>query len=359
MLRLGRISFARDSDKDPASGGALDHRAGPAMRRPVRWQRLLVASAAAIWGATWFLIEAPRYRTEHTDFGQAWFGARAFAAGTNPYPLVGPGGEFDTKWPMLYPGPAFVVALPFAPFSEVNASLAFVCISSFLLAFGMTRQSWHLLPLFASEAFMSSARLAQWSIIFTAALFLPWLAFLTVAKPQAGAPVLAAAGRDGLRTAGIAGAVVLLISLVLLPQWPSDWLESARTAAHMRPPILRLGGIFVLLALTRWRRREAWLLVTLACVPQTWGWYNHLMLFTVPVTFRESAFLVIITALAYVFGPYFVGNLDTASRFEASVGALQVATAYLPATILVLRRPNEGVLPAWLDLLMRQFKRSR
>ena len=55
------------------------------------------------------------------DFEQAWYAARAILAGTNPYQQVGPGLAVDWPFPLLYPLPAGVVAIPFAPFS-VHAS---------------------------------------------------------------------------------------------------------------------------------------------------------------------------------------------------------------------------------------------
>ena len=53
----------------------------------------------------------------------------------------------------------------------------------------------------------------------------------------------------------------------------------------------------MLLAILRWRRPEARLLIALACVPQSMLLYETVPLFLVPRTFRESALLV---ALSYV-----------------------------------------------------------
>lgn len=319
--------------------------------RPTRPQRLLVALAVATLGAVILVVELGRHDVFHTDFGPLWFGARALLDGRNPYPLVGPGREFDWEWTLLYPGPALVAALPFAWLSEQVAAVSFVFVSTFLLAYGISRRSWHLLPIFASEAFANSARLAQWSILFTAALFLPALAFFAVAKPQAGIPVLAASSSAGLRAAGVGGLVLIIVSLALLPTWPLDWVGQLQQTDHMRPAIGRLGGILVLLLLLRWRRREAWLVMMMALIPQTWGWYNVLILFTVAATFREAAALALFSTAGALAAPYVIGAEDV-DGFYATVGALQVATAYLPATLLVLRRPNKGEPPAWLAYLI-------
>ena len=48
------------------------------------------------------------------DFGLSWFGARSLLDGQNPYELVGPGLPYPWPWPLVYPGTAFVAALPVA-----------------------------------------------------------------------------------------------------------------------------------------------------------------------------------------------------------------------------------------------------
>ena len=289
-----------------------------------------------------------------TDFGMMWFGARAMLAGQNPYDLVGPGLQFDWVYPLLYPGTALVTGIPFAWLSENAASVAFVGVSSLLFAYGITRSSWHLLPLLASEAFRQSVMAAQWSLILTAALFLPWLAALVAVKPQTGAAVLASTTRAGLIAAGIGSLALLLVSLAFIPSWPADWLALIQgPTAHMRPRVLAPGGILVLLLLTRWRRPEAWLIMILACLPQTLASYSLLMLLTVASTFREAGVLVLISTAGGYADPYLVAGQPTADELYRLLANVEVATAFLPATLLVLRRPNTGNGPAWLALLRR------
>ncbi len=279
--------------------------------------------------------------------------------GRDPYPLIGPGREFDIRWQPLYPATAMVAAIPFAALTERLATMGFVAVSVFLLAFGMTRDGWHLLPLFATETFASSARLGQWSILVTAALFLPWLAFLTVGKPQAFLPVLAASRtRAPIVSAVIGGVALLLVSLALLPSWPSAWIHAMKSTAHMQPPILHLGGFLILLVLLKWRRPESWLVLAMACMPQSWGWYNTLPVFAVPRTFTESIVLAGIMTIGGLAGTMLIPPLTSVDAFYSWVGALLVITIYLPAVGLILRRPNEGKLPAWTPRLAALFKRS-
>lgn len=319
---------------------------------PTRRQRILLGvcvAAVAMAGLSW----QNHLRGDHrTDFGMIWFGARTMLTGGNPYELVGPGLAFEWTYPLLYPGTALVAGIPFAWLSENAASVAFIGVSSFLFSYGMTRQSWHLLPLLASEAFRQSVMAAQWTLVLTAALFLPWLAGLVAVKPQSGAAVLAATPRKGLKAAAIGSVVLLLVSLALIPSWPADWLAliQGRTD-HMRPRVLAPGGILVLLLLTRWRRPEAWLIITLACLPQTLASYSLLMLLTVASTFREAAALVLISTAGGYADPYLVTGNPTPDELYRFLANVEVATAFLPATLLVMRRRNSGDPPAWLTEL--------
>jgi len=328
---------------------APDGRPQRILRQPTCRQRAVVAIALAFVAAGLLLRSYFIQADFKADFSVAWFGASALLHGANPYALVGPGKIYDWEWPLLYPVTALVPVIPFTIFSEQTAALVFIWLSTFLLAWGVTAKSWHLLPIFASEAFASSARLAQWSIFMTAALYIPLLACLAVVKPPAALPVLAATRSQLALLAALAGTALLTAaSFALFPAWPTAWLSNLATAPYMVAPITRLGGIFVLLVLLRWRRPEAWLVLVLACMPQTWGWYNVLLLLTVAATFREACALVVISSLGAFFCDFFLEGESV-----ASVSAIMVATAYLPAALVVLRRPNEGAGPGWMIFLRR------
>jgi hypothetical protein len=319
--------------------------------------RLIVAVSFATLAAAILLREYRQQPDFKSDFGIVWFAAKSMLAGSDPYQLVGPGKTFELGTPLLYPGTAFVPVIPFTFVPEKTASLAFVFLSTFLLAYGITARSWHLLPMFVTEAFASSARLAQWSLVLTAALFIPALGALSFVKPQNGLPVVVGTPSHMTFRAAIVGAILFTaVSLVLLPSWPATWVHLLGTAHHMGAPVGRLGGVFTLLVLLRWRRWEAWLMLALVCVPQTWGWYNALMLFVIPATWREACVLAIVSSVGAVLGGYLIGPVDSLEAFQ---GALMVATAYLPATIIVLRRPNEGAMPAWLSAAERLVSWSR
>ena len=121
---------------------------------------------------------------------------------------------------------------------------------------------------------------------------------------------------------------------------------------------MRFGGLFVLLTLLRWRRPEARLILFLACVPQVGSWYELLPLFLVPVTMQESMALVISSSLGFLLY-YQFGAGRSELEINQQIGALMVAFGYLPAVIMVLRRPNEGELHPWLARLgERDYHRS-
>ncbi len=310
---------------------------------PNRRQRLAVAVVVAALSAVLVSNTFRGAASYHSDFGIAWFGARAMLEGRDPYPLIGPGREFDIRWHPLYPATAMVAAIPFAALTERLATMAFVATSVFLLAYGITRDGWHLIPLFVTEPFAASARLGQWSILVTAACFLPWLTFLTAGKPQAFLPVLAASrSRAPFLFAGTGGLALLLISLALLPNWPAAWLDAMKSTSHLTPPIMRPGGFLILAVLCKWRRPESWLVLVMACVPQTWGWYNALPLFVVPRTLVESGALATIVTIGALAGALIVPTPTSPDAFYGWVGALLVLTIYLPAVGLILRRPNTG-----------------
>lgn len=319
----------------------------PDERRPSQRSRVLAALAIAVLSALLFYFERLREPGSHSDFSQAWFGARALIQGANPYDLIGPGRTFEWLWPLFYPATTLLVALPFAWLSELLASTLFVAVSAALLAYAVTADGWYRLPIFLSSAFVIAVRASQWSPLMTAALCLPAAAWLLAAKPNLGLTLIAyTRSTTAIKVAVIGGAVLLLASIALLPRWPAYWIANVRSVDQFTIPITRGGGIFVLLALLRWRRPEARLIVALACVPQTVYWYEALPLLLVPATFRESLILSLTSSCGFLLERQLVG-------FQANVpfrdvGTLMIAFVYLPATLMVLLRPNTGERPDWL-----------
>jgi hypothetical protein len=320
--------------------------------RPTRVQRVLVALFIAI-GAAAIHNAGPSTNGGLSDFSMLWYGARFLLAGRDPYALIGPHLTVDLPSRLFYPAPALVAVAPLTLLQFEWAATIFVFVSAALLAFGATRNGWQLLPIFPSVAFMTSARLGQWSILMTASLFVPMLAFFAIAKPQGFLPVIASSEKRSTWIAALIGAIVLVaISLVLLPKWPMTWWRLLGTTDYFRPPIATIRGAAICLVLLRWRRAESWLVFSFACMPQTWYPYNGLILFAVARTFREASLLSLLSSAGWFFA---YGLLAGGWRSEETRFAFQsmlIAFGYLPATLVVLRRPNVGPGPFWLDWLL-------
>lgn len=317
------------------------------VRAPRTASRLSVSIAIAIASGLLVVARDTRIPWHRSDFGVTWFGAQALLHGANPYDLIGPGLQFDWTWRMMYPATAMVAALPLSVFPEVVATFLFVAISGGLLAYAVTGDGWYRLPLFLSWPYVVAISHAQWSPLYTAVVCLPSLGWILVAKPSIGAAVFAASSSRRLVISALVGGIVLMVvSLVMLPSWPMHWLASLRTQIRVDIPLTRMGGVVVLLALLRWRRPEARLIVALACVPQTIDWYETVPLLLIPNTYRQSLVYSAILSLGFFLPPYVIPKGPEA-LMDAQAGILMIAFAYLPATIMVLRRPNEGPPPAW------------
>ena len=327
--------------------------------RPTGGQRIIVCGAIAAISAGLHFFRAIENKGL-SDFTPLWRAARLLITGGNPYELMGPGAAIHSQYPMYYPATAFVAALPFAAIPSFHvASTAFVFTSAMLLAWGVTRDGWHRLPMFPSIAYLTCASLGQWSILMTAAIYLPFLAAIAWVKPQSSIPVLASSNDRRHWIAAVAGSGVLFgISLLLLPGWPSDWLSQIGKSADFTAPVKGFAGPAVLLCLLRWRRPEAWLVLVAACLPQTWPPYNGLMLMAVAFTYREMATLSLVSSFAWVILAL-VTSPATKAEEQYYQSIVLILSSYIPATILILRRPNEGAGPLWLQPFTRWLGRHR
>jgi hypothetical protein len=114
-------------------------------------------------------------------------------------------------------------------------------------------------------------------------------------------------------------------------------------------------GIVLALSVLRWRRREARLLFFMALAPQNGFFYDQLPLLLVPQTRMEMILIAAASQIAYYFAnttPLFGSDVPA---WSAQFFPYMVVGMYLPALVLVLRRPNEGAAPAWLERLARHL----
>jgi hypothetical protein len=113
---------------------------------------------------------------------------------------------------------------------------------------------------------------------------------LAMLKPNIGASVLLM--RWPGKRAALFGGAVFLVSLLILPSWPIDWLRNTRQHDNFIP-LLSLPGALLPLALLRWREPRARLLLGMACVPQRFN--DVLMLWAIPETPRGGLILSILS----------------------------------------------------------------
>jgi hypothetical protein len=270
--------------------------------------------------------------------------AQLLMDGVNPYHAL-PGGLPDPFLaPLYYPLTTAIAVLPVAGLDTVAATALLMGASVALLAYALTARGWWWLYALATGPLVMAVRFGQWSPLVTAAALLPaWSGVLLTLKPNLGLPVLLYAPSWG-RLWAAAG--FTLLSLALLPRWPLDWLHAAGQLVGHPPPVLLPGGALALLALTRWRRPEARLVVAMACVPQLLFFADQLPLWLVARTRRELLAWAVVSFLGIaghgLTAPVGPGRTEAAAPWV-------LLTCYLPAVVMVLRRPNEGPVPAWLE----------
>ena len=139
----------------------------------------------------------------------------------------------------------------------------------------------------------------------------------------------------------IGGVVLAAISFALMPSWLAAWLRAARGFGERPLIALTPLGILVLFVLFRWRRPEARLLLLMVSVVRTPALYDELPLIIIPSTLRESLVLVIGSHLAALVQEYAIRG-DSPNVPLSAAGL--ILFLYLPATVMVLRRPNVAMV---------------
>jgi hypothetical protein len=329
----------------------------PTPGSPTQLTRLTIAAAVGVAAALYVWGYARANPDFVSDFDQLWAAGRALWSHRDPYRVVGPRGSFLWKWPLYYPLPAILLVTPLSLLGVVAARVVFASMSAGVFAYAITREGFGRLPALLSISFVTAVELVQWSPLLAGATLLPGLGWLAVAKPNLG--VAMAAYSSSRRTLAImgAGSVLLVVtSFLVQPTWPIEWWGNVRSAPHFVAPIMRPGGVLLLAVIVRWRRPDARLLAALACVPQTPTFYDHVLVFLVPKTTRESLLLAVCT-LAVYFAVAFRAPFQTFQQWGDFVAVATIALVYGPAAIMVLRRPNEGVVPAMLERLLGRLRR--
>jgi hypothetical protein len=293
---------------------------------------------AALTGAllAWIVWSGPQPKP--SDLAPVWASARAVLHHQDPYDAVGPGRAFDTTFPQIYPMTAIVTVVPLALLPLRWADPLFVGLGFGLFAWAVTSRRVldpALVALVSLPALMT-LQTSQWSLLLTGGALVPLFGWLLVAKPTIGLALFAAFPH--WKTA-IGCTVLLALSFLALPGWVGEWRATLASAPHVVAPITRPGGVLVLLALMKWKRADARLLIALACVPHTTALYETIPLFLIPQSWLQAWGLWTLAVLAYV-GQWATGPYVSQADYWASGARWIVVLMYLPCLAMVLWRPN-------------------
>lgn len=291
-----------------------------------------IALLTGLWTA-WVRLSHP---TQASDLEIVRLGANAWLAGNNPYTTVAVGAP-KAEIPLMYPFPAILLFAPFAAFPRVFVDVVWNALGSGCLAWALT--SKQLFPpamaMFIATPFVMAIQTSQWTPQLTAAALLPWGGWLFACKPTTALWLFAY--RPTLRHV-VAASIAIAISLAFWPTWPLSW-QAVFGRLTVASPITLPGGALMLLALLRWRRPEARLLAVMAVTPHSILVYEALPLFLIPATWIEAGVLWVGTGAAVVlhdaFSPY-----PSAVEWLAASGRAIIWCVYLPALVMILKRPN-------------------
>ncbi len=325
-------------------------------RRHLFQRRTAIRLAAAILIGVAFGAYEDAFRallgSEPSDFAQPWTAGRLLLEGRNPYLEIGPHGPVPHQFHLLYPATAAMAAMPFGLVPLRLANAIFVGLGSALLFWALTRKTLRNPQLLVFTAFPMAvaAQTVQWSPLLTAATFFPVLGIVYACKPSIAIAYWVAYPNPRALLAAVGFS---LITFLLWPWWPGEWVAQLSTVTHMSAPVTRWGGPLLLLAALRWRRPEARLLLGLSCIPQTPVVYEAVPLFLLVTTLREGVALLVVTVLLGHVLPD--SSTHPYDEWMSISGSWMIWFVYVPCLVIVLRRPNVApeddlVASAWASV---------
>lgn len=314
----------------PSSFGRKDSRMQ--QTKPTLRARAVIAGVMGCAAGLYCWLLLSHLRLGAADFQWAIAAARSIVKGQNPYGLSA---EF-------YPVPAALFGLPFLAVRQEIAGAIFYGASTGLLAFGLTRSGYNRLLIFLAFPYWAGLVTAQWAPLLMSAAFFPLAMMAVLAKPQIGIPLfLTYPSKKGAMTC----IALFALSVAIMPRWLRDWALKIRHFGDFYP-ILIFPGPLLLLALLRFRDKDARLLLITAFMPQRW-FYDAFILWLVPKSRREILFTVAVSWGAGVWRWYHQPH----SLHE--IGLWTVLFLYLPMLAVVLARSFSGkkaaVTPAEVD----------
>jgi hypothetical protein len=296
-------------------------------RSPARYLLLsLVLGLAFVLGSRLLLYLWMPDRT--SDFDLLYDSAARLIRGENPYPIATRG--------LPYPLPAVLLAVPFTTIPLALARPIFDILIGWAFAYALWRYcgTYALLAL-ASGAYLFAMWHGQTTPLMVAAILLPALGFLLAVKPDTSA-ALWVARPSWMAVLGVS--LFLVLSNVVWPSWPRDWLMALPPDnTQLLPPVSRPFGFVLLLAALRWRSSEGRLIFAIALIPQSTLPYELVSLALIPANRLEMGIYVAGTWIAVVAA----GQLPISqgmAEWTANGWLVTLCAVYLPMLFLVVRR---------------------
>lgn len=304
------------------------------MSREPETRRLSITLAVAMWCGAIVWVGFADSPAGVSDWDQCWLAAQALLKGEDPYRALA---GSRSPWPLYYPLPAVLLSLPFAWLPLPIARAVWFATCSGALAYAWSGERWRLVGM-ASGAFWWAMMGAQWTPLLLAGLWVPLFGITYVAKPTTA---LALWVRRPSWLPVAAALLLVALSFAVMPSWPWAWREAVSQSHHV-PLALRPGGFLLLLALLRWRRPEARMLALIGLLPSGAMPYDLLLLFAVATSRGEWLALVGLTWGVAFYGWHVGAGVQNAA-FAERVWPAEMVLGYIPALVMVLRRPNQAV----------------
>lgn len=263
------------------------------------------------------------------DIGPPLVGLQRALHGDSPYDILLRSGPLA-----LYPFTTMLVLAPFLLLPITAVAPVFCGVSSSVLSWALlTGGHWWRLMAFLSVPYLMALYSVQWSPLFLAALLLPPLLPIALVKPQLGIALLAAGKWN--RWSLVATSAILLLSLILRPTWPIEWIQSGVTRFYdSRVPLLIAPGLLLAAAVFFVRSARGRLVLTMALIPQRF-YYDQLLLFFIPTSWRQMVFLLVISWTGAAWSLH-TGAWNPASGYQIdAVWRVVVWTLYLPALAIL------------------------
>lgn len=268
------------------------------------------------------------------DLVYYWRAAGLWLSGVNPYTVPLNSRLWPRPDPLFYPFPAILLTAPVARLPLPVAAAIFAGVPLGCLAWLRMRDGalWRLLAL-AHPGVVMAVVLGQWSPWLLLAMAWPALGMFLTAKPTLGAACWIA--RPSM-TAVVSGLAILVLSLVMAPTWPADWLRNLSSVeGHPAPILTALGGLSALVVI-RWRDPDARLVLAMACVPQLLFFADQAPLVTTARTKGETAWLVATGWVAWVW--WHQQAYGPSSGYVPAAVPFVLVGCYWPAVALMLWR---------------------